>query len=170
MIIADFIPQIRWALLLFTTAGCTQLFGCATQQSTATAPALIKELSQTPYPWNADTKDLDVVVVRDGPAIVLTNRTPAVYRKTQVWLNQQYVAMVDEIPIGSPTRFELRQFINEHEEPFPVGGLLTPEKTRPVVLAELYRSPPRADNRDSDIPVTPNESGTRYRLLVRDTK
>ena len=135
-------------------------------------PQVIQKLAGMPYPWEAQIHDLDIVVVRDDAKIVLTNRTPAVYREVQLWLNQEYVSTIDEIPIGSPIKFNLEQFINQHKEPFPTGGLLTPDKTLPVVLAELYLKAPRRHDESEHVSAIHEDNGTgkRYRLLVRNIK
>ena len=113
------------------------------------------ELSRLPYPADAvPGPDLDILVRQDGGTLRVKNRTPAAYRDAQLWLNQQYVSPVREVPIaagGDHQNLPLRGFINQHGEPFPVGGFLTPDRGVPVVLAELY------------VPAT----GQKHRLLVR---
>lgn len=113
------------------------------------------ELSRLPYPAEAvPGPDLDILVRQDGGTLKVKNRTPATYRDAQLWLNQQYVAPVREIPIaagGDQQSLPLNGFIDHHGEPYPVGGLLTPDRGFPVVLAELF------------VPAT----GQKHRLLVR---
>ncbi|MCE9590520.1 MAG: hypothetical protein K8S99_08355 [Planctomycetes bacterium] len=110
------------------------------------------ELAKMTYPEEAQPgDDMDIVVERKGGSIRLTNRTPAAYEKCVIWLNQQYVSPVDKLTIGAENKLSLHQFINRWREPFPVGGLLTPDKGYPVVLAELID------------PAT----GKKHRLLVR---
>ena len=112
----------------------------------------VARLSQFVYPQRAtDGPDLDIVVTRRGRSIHLANRTPRTYHHMQVWLNQQYVHPVEQVAIGTDNLISLRQFINRHRESFPVGSFLRPEKSFPVVLAELYD--PEAD--------------VRYRLIVQ---
>ena len=111
-----------------------------------------KALHLFPYPSNVQfAGDLDVVARRDGGTLRLVNRTPRPYENVQLWLNQEYVALLKRIDIGPDNQFDLSQFINEYGEIYPIGGLLTPEKTRPVVLAEMFEPAGR----------------TRHRLLVR---
>lgn len=126
-------------------------------------PAIARQLAQTPYPRNADADDLDIVVVRRGPHLVLSNRSAHAYGHGQLWLNQQYVAPVDTVPIGVDSQIHLSRFINEHGESFPTGGPLTPDKTLPVVLVELYATVP-PDEADA---IGGGPMPKRYRLLVR---
>ena len=112
-------------------------------------------LAAIPYPAGAkDGPSLDIVVERKGKRIELTNREPDVYVNMQLWLNRQYLHPVDRLEIGSGNVFELHQFINQFQEPFPTGTWLSPDKGRPVVIAELYD------------PIT----GVRYPLLTYPEK
>lgn len=126
--------------------------GCA---SDARDPAFLAKLAKTNYPKDsARGEDVDIVVTRKGNTLKLNNRTPQSYENMQLWINQQYVRDVKILKIGNTAgenRFELTGFYNVRGEPFPVGGLLTPDKGAHVVLAELYN------------PAT----GKRHRLLVR---
>ncbi len=128
--------------------------------------ALVKELAGLRYPQEVTARSLDIVVRREGAMITLTNRTATVYRGVYVWLNQQYVSRVSEVPIGESGQIELTGFINEHGEPFPVGEFLKPDKSFPVVLAELYISGLIGDDGANDAG-SGTGSGVRYRLLVR---
>ena len=130
------------------------LSGCM-KQSTPGESTPIEQLQVLPYPSSAPvTADLDIVVRRDGGALMLVNRTARRFENVQIWLNQQHVGLVPRIAIGDANRFDLSSFINEYGEPYPIGGLLTPEKTFPIVLAEMF---------DPGAPA-------RYRLLVRTGK
>lgn len=100
---------------------------------TADALAALRYPGKTEY-----GPDLDIVVVRDGSHIALTNRTPRSYAGMQLWLNQQYVRNLDTVAIGDNPRIPLGSLLNRHSEPFPVGTFLQPELARPVISAELY--------------------------------
>lgn len=135
-------------LLLVLAAGW--LVGC-------TAPLTMsqiedrKRLAQLDYPAEAQRgPDLDIVVRREGDRLTLINRTPRSYRDVQLWLNQQYVREITSIKIGPGNRYDLKRWVNQHRETFPVGTLLAPDAAFPVVLAELV---------DLD-------TGLRHRLLV----
>ena len=132
-------------------------------------PELVRHLAQTPYPSAFLGADLDIVVVQDEGEIVLTNRTASRYPRSYLWLNQQYVGLLDQIPIGSEVRFQLVDFINEHGEPFSVGGPLTPDKRDTVVLAELFTTP-HPLGADATETSGSSHDGKRYRLLVRQVR
>lgn len=101
--------------------------------------AVVQRLSQTRYPLEAELgDDLDIVVVREGAAVQFVNRTALGFEKPQVWLNREYVADLDAVHIGTENWVDLVHFINRHGESFPVGALLAPDKSRPVVAADLF--------------------------------
>lgn len=110
------------------------------------------ELASLPYPKDAPRgQDLDIVVETVGSSLLLTNRTPLIYRDVQLWINQQYVTRIEMIDIGDNPMLPLDQLINEHGESFPTAGFLAPDRAGEVVLAEVF------------LP----EVGVRYRLTVR---
>lgn len=99
----------------------------------------IEALRKLPYPADAEMgEDLDIVVSRRGGRITLSNRTPQSYENVLLWLNRQYVHPVGRIAIGPDNTVALRTCINHYGESFPVGGLLSPDKGFPVVLAEIH--------------------------------
>ena len=99
----------------------------------------VDERAAPSYPADSPLgTDLDIVVVRDRATIELINRTARTYRGHQIWINQEYVTNADLIGIGTDNRFALTSFIDQYGQFFPVGAFLTPDKTRRVVLAELF--------------------------------
>lgn len=99
----------------------------------------IQALRKLRYPADATVgDDLDILVVRRGGRITLSNRTPRSYENVLLWLNRQYVHPVGRIAIGPNNTIALRTCINHYGESFPVGGLLSPDKGFPVVLAEIH--------------------------------
>lgn len=129
--------------------------GCAAKTPD---PAALERLAKTPYPKDAPRgEDFDIVVTHKGGGIRLDNRTPRAYEHLQLWLNQQYVRSIPLIKVGNAApenRLDLKGFLNTRGDRFPVGGLLTPDKGAPVVLAELFDP----------------SAGKRHRLLVRPAK
>ena len=104
-------------------------------------PEYVAQLSQLRYPEAADHgPDLDIVVVRQGDAIELVNLTPQRYHDLQLWLNRQYVGLVDVIEVGrsSANRLPLARFVNRHREIYRTGTFLSPGKGIRTALAELY--------------------------------
>ncbi len=84
---------------------------------------------------------LNVELIRvDRKHIVIDNRTAAPYHDVTLWLDKQWGADLDTIPIGRGDPIELVRFINEHGEPFPVGSFLEPDKSRTLVLGDLQQT------------------------------
>ncbi len=109
-------------------------------------------LAQQAYPADSTLGEpVDVLVVRHGGDIQIINRTPRSYDGMQLWLNQQYLGQPGLIRIGTGNRASLSRFINRFGESYPTGSMLTPEKSYPIVLAELYDP----------------AAATRYPLVVR---
>ncbi len=129
----------------------TVLHGCEQPPPIIDDPTA-EALSSLRYPGQTEHgPDLDIVVVREGSNITLTNRTPRAYAGMQLWLNQQYVRNLESLSIGVNPSFQLESLINRHREPFPVGTFLQPDLARPVISAELYDP----------------EANIRYRLTVQ---
>jgi hypothetical protein len=121
------------------------LAGCA-EPTTQTDRQYRAELARLSYPADAQQgRPLDIHVVRRGQHVTLANRTPRRYQAMQLWLNEQYVARIETLAIGTDNTHRLSRFVNRHGERFPLPGLLSPRKTQPVVMAELYN--PRTEQR-----------------------
>ncbi|MFW5682735.1 MAG: hypothetical protein ACOC1G_06990 [Phycisphaeraceae bacterium] len=123
-------------------AGCAELSELELRPLTSDArveSGEVKELSRIPYPQDAPRgPDLDIIVVPGNASIELVNRTASRHRNVRIWINEQYVSPEVTLEIGRGNRIDLRKFINALEEPFPIGTLLAPDKSRPVILAEMY--------------------------------
>ena len=131
-------------LALLLPSGCT-LPVTVSQQRERERYAQLDYLVDAEYGPN-----LDIVVRRSGDRLTLINRTARDYVDHRLWLNQQFVRDLPRVGIGPDNVYDLRRWVNEHREPFPVGSLLAPDDAEAVVLAEL---------------VDP-ETGLRHRLLV----
>lgn len=126
--------------------------GCSTFRDATAAPDQVDRLAAMDYPRDAPYgPDLDILVVRSNADIRLVNRTAHSYSGMVLWLNQQYAARAGSLRIGTDNLRTLTDFINRHREPYPVGTLLNPDQTAPLVLAELYNP----------------SLGVKHRLLVR---
>ena len=126
-------PPLILLTLVICIAGCTPPVSIGRQQERT-------RYAQLDYPADlAYGPDLDIVVRREGDRLTLINRTPERFTDVRLWLNQQFVRDLVRIEIGPDNRFDLRRWINQYEEPFPVGTLLAPDLAEPVVLAELIR-------------------------------
>lgn len=131
------LPLMPTLVLLTLALGACSSMGIGGQPSASA----IEHLSSLVYPSQSDRgQDLDILVVRKHDSISLINRTPRVYHNVEVWLNQQYVNVVPRLEIGkdASTRLALPSFIDSHGDVYPVGGLLTPEKNQPLLMAELF--------------------------------
>jgi hypothetical protein len=128
--------------------------GCSIFVPPPPDPTLAAELSPYVYPKDAPLgEDLDIQLVRTGREhFDLVNRTAYILPKGQIWINREYVGLTDGITIGSGNHYDLTRFINRHGEVYPVGALLQPEKSYPVVLGEYFN--PRV--------------GKRCRMVVRE--
>ena len=123
---------------MLVVASLFTLTGCKKEQPVLDDPTATA-LSALRYPGKSEYgPDLDIVVVREGSAIRLTNRTARSYQGMQLWLNQQYVQQANLIAIGSNPDILLATLINRHREPFPIGTFLQPDLARPVISVELY--------------------------------
>lgn len=120
------------SITLFALAGCEQA-PPVVDGPTADHLASLRYPGQTEY-----GPDLDIVVIRDGDHVTLTNRTASTYPGMQLWLNQQYVSEIDTVAIGENHALPLAGFLNRHREEFPVGTFLQPDLARPVISAELF--------------------------------
>jgi hypothetical protein len=150
-------PLLILALLL---AGCSPVAEVSQPRflfGTRAEPDDAVELSKFTYPEAAQVgPDLDVILVKRGSTATLVNRTTTSYKDVQLWLNKQYVAKVPALTVGGREHLLLDDAINKYGEAFPVGGLLNPDKSYPIVLAELYLGP--SDDAGA---------GLRHKIVVR---
>lgn len=144
--IAGFVNSwLRLATVGSIVLAASGLFvGCETYPADV-SQAEAASLSELPYPKDSDYgDDLDVVVVYDmnyfrSADVQLINREPRTVGPGLLWINQQYVTRLTEpIEIGTNNYVSLTSLINYYREPFPVGLFFSPDKSQPVVLAELY--------------------------------
>ncbi|QDU71853.1 hypothetical protein [Mucisphaera calidilacus] len=114
------------------------LSGCRGTESVVSG-AERAEFSQLSYPSDATVgPPLEVHVVRDGRrGLRVMNLTPADLGRVQVWLNAEYVRVVDEVAIGE-TWLSLRRWVNGFGESYPTGTFFSPDKNQPLALAEVY--------------------------------
>ncbi len=90
------------------------------------------------YPTDATVGEpVKIEVIPVGKAVRFDNRTGHRFEDVEVWLNHQYGASVDAIPIGRSDPIALASFVNEHGERYPTARFLQPERRRPLVLADL---------------------------------
>lgn len=143
---------------LALTAGLLMLSGCASDKALTDAHAVA--MSQLVYPNDAEhAPDLDIEVFRVRDKLRVINRSTRTFTNVQLWLNQQWVTDIGHIEIGTgkhgglvtANEFSLDSFVDQYRRPYPVGTMLSPDKTQQLVFAEIF------------VP----EEGKRYRLTVR---
>ncbi|MFP4145675.1 MAG: hypothetical protein ACLFV3_11085 [Phycisphaeraceae bacterium] len=118
--------------------GFAGLVGCA-DRTPALSDELVRELAELSWPEDAQLGPaLELTAARDDDAVEIANRSEQEFSDVQLWLNRQYVRPLPGFAPGERRRFRLDTFVNSFREPFPTGGLLTPEKARPVLMAHLY--------------------------------
>ncbi len=103
------------------------------------APPLTPEEAQTiRYPGDLKPAEpLEIEVIRKYNQIILDNRTTRSYANAQIWLNQEFGATVEEIPVGRSEPISLKLFYNRYGERYPLGRFLQPDADRPLVAADL---------------------------------
>ena len=127
-----------WLLIWLLAAPLLLLSGCK-QAPPVVDGETAEILASLRYPGQADYgPDLDIIIVREGSSIHMTNRTPRTYDNMQLWLNQQYVRLSGKVEIGANESIKLPTLLNRHRESFPIGSFFQPDKSRPVISAELY--------------------------------
>lgn len=124
------------AVLLPVVVGTT---GCRSNASRADQPNWARQLADLEYPKDANYgEDLDIRATKQGAVLVLVSREPKSYENVQLWLNRQYVSVIERVDVAQQIDAPFAYFINEYGESFPVGWLLAPEEARPVLSAEVY--------------------------------
>lgn len=110
----------------------------------AVSPAERERLSGLTYPVPEDPaaraalERSDIVVRREGGSIRLLNRTIRGYENVRLWLNEQYVGEVARVDIGVNEPLDLRTFINEHGEHFPIAQWLKPDLADKSIHAAMH--------------------------------
>lgn len=80
---------------------------------------------------------LTIEVIRDGNGIRLDNRTARSYENAELWLNHEFGAPLDTVPVGRGRAINIESFTNHFGETYPVAEFLRPEQDRKLVLADL---------------------------------
>lgn len=115
--------------------------GCGSTQwlDPVANPAAVEATRNLVYPdQSARGEPLDISLVQRGNRLQIINRTAQNFEGMQLWLNREFVGLPGTIAVGSNDPVPMNRFINRLGEPFPTPGLLTPEKGRRLVLAELF--------------------------------
>ncbi len=133
-------PRLMIAVLLtpaaFALGGCEAISHVTTSLlPTRPTPAAAEPMH---YPDDAETAEpLDILVVRmDRRTIRFDNRTTRPLDEVTVYLNHEYGAVLETLPIGGSGPIALSRFVNHHAERYPIGSFLEPEKAKVLLLAD----------------------------------
>lgn len=124
-------------LLVFAAGGCEAISHVAS--SILPSRPVKKDPPAMTYPEDAAVGEpIDVQVIRlDRRNVRFDNRTTLVMQNVTVFLNHQYGAVLEQLPVGDSGPVALNQFVNEYAERYPVGSFLEPEKAQVLVLADV---------------------------------
>jgi hypothetical protein len=120
-------------------SGCGAAFGTGGAESAGAATTREAQLAALRYPADArHGQDIDVLIIPASQHITVVNRTTRPLSGVQLWLNQQYVAIVDHLGVGERRQLGLSGFINRHGESFPTAGFLSPDRALRLVHTEFF--------------------------------
>lgn len=135
------ISRFLLALLIATAFAAT---GCESIKYVATSVLPndeAKNVQYDPHIYPAQTPlgdELALEIKRtDRKHIRIENRTAVPYANVQVWINEEYGATLENLPVGDSGPIALVQFINQFGEQFPVGSFLEPEKASAIVAGVI---------------------------------
>jgi len=98
----------------------------------------VPDQATRPYPRDLHTTETrDIQVFRNGTELEIVNSTATSWSDFDLWLNQRYVAHIEELPAGQTVRVSLWRFIDERGERFNAGGLLRTTEPEPVRLVQI---------------------------------
>jgi hypothetical protein len=91
-----------------------------------------------PYPAEkAQTRTLDIQVVRTETTLHLTNTTARAYGKCRLWINRWFSREIDSLGVGETIELRQDSFRDQHGEAFRSGGFFATRKPQKVELVQL---------------------------------
>lgn len=100
------------------------------------------QMAARPYPRDLHTTNVaDIHVFRDGTTLEIVNSTPHSYQNFDLWVNQRYVAHVDQMAAGQTIRLSLWDFRDEFGDGFNAGGFFRTRPATPVRMVEIQAGP-----------------------------
>ena len=106
------------------------LGACAVNQDPA--------LAGPEYPEaKAQTRTLDIQVVRTQTSLQLTNTTARAYGKSRLWLNRWYSAEIPGLAVGQSIEMRQDSFRDQYGEAFRGGGFFATRKPQKINLVQL---------------------------------
>lgn len=95
-------------------------------------------LAGTEYPADkAQTRTLDIQVVRTETTIRLTNTTARAYGKSRLWINRWFSREIDGLGVGQTIELAQSSFRDQYGEEFRSGGFFATRKPQRVELVQL---------------------------------
>lgn len=101
------------------------------------SPGRDPALAGPAYPDKAQTRTLDIQVVRSPTTITLTNTTARAYGHSRLWLNRYYSHEIDALGVGQTIELTLSAFRDQSGEPFRSGGFFATRKPQRVQQVQL---------------------------------
>jgi hypothetical protein len=90
------------------------------------------------YPiQKAQTRAVDVQVIRDETEISLVNTTAEALPEGTMWINGQFSHAFDGLAPGDRTTMSLKTFRNEFGEAFRAGGFFATQRPSSLVSAQI---------------------------------
>ncbi len=91
-----------------------------------------------PYPAGVShTGVVDVQVVRDGTGISAANTSGKSFADARMWVNRRFSRAIGEWKAGDRIALDLREFYDQHGDPFRAGGFFATRRPDPVVIVEV---------------------------------
>lgn len=93
------------------------------------------------YPTDKDYQksSLNIEVLRDDYSIWFDNRSAKAFDNVKIFLNMEYAATLENLPIGLSEKYDLHSFVNKHGEEYPTAVFLNPERDKLLVSTDLIK-------------------------------
>lgn len=85
----------------------------------------------------AQTKTLDVQVIRNETEITMVNTTANALPEGTMWINGQFSHGFEGLAPGARTTMSLKSFHNEYGEAFRAGGFFATQRPSSLVMAQI---------------------------------
>lgn len=130
--------KIRRVLpLLASTLAASAMWGCRS------APSEVPYAREFPA-VGQQREVLDVQVFKRPTTIELVNTTNRAFGPCTLWLNQRFGYPIEGLGVGQTLTLRLKDFRDEHSEPFRDAGFFAVEIPDRLVLAQLEVPDPAA--------------------------
>lgn len=89
------------------------------------------------YPAVAQSRVLDVQVIREGTNIRMQNTSAHTIPACRMWVNRWYSRTIEEMPVGASVNLHLGSFRDQYGQAFRAGGFFATERSERLVQAQL---------------------------------